>query len=101
MKNLISLLHSQFKGQMPSATLSALGKHWNCLLYILVSYPLNNHDYMILTTNQEITQIWLDCSQLTNQTLDDFCLYMQLLFVKKLEIHFSITSTLLALLRLY
>lgn len=56
---------------------------------------------MILTTNQEITQIWLDCSQLTNQTLDDFCLYMQLLFVKKLEIHFSITSTLLALLRLY
>lgn len=39
---------------------------------------------MILTTNQQITQIWLDCSQLTNQTLDDFCLYVQLL-----EIHFS------------
>lgn len=34
---------------------------------------------MILTTNQQITQTWLDCSQLTNQTLDDFCLYMQLL----------------------
>lgn len=59
-----------------------------------------NHGYVILTqiSKSDLDLFILNCSQSANQNLDDFCLYMQLLLVKKkLQIHFSITSTLLAL----